>query len=183
MVYIRFHLPVLLPSYSTFTGYINNNLIRLCSICLIFFSQPILSSSKSYDRALAIAKSIDEYSCKNYVLTCFFRQRHHPSFDNEQESDNCKYILILHLCLHHDPDTIRICEQSKSKSKSKSTLDRANSELNDEDLRHCFTSSVYKNFYAQHLRSISPARTTVKCQIFTLLFLLISFVIKIRVCC
>jgi hypothetical protein len=175
MVYIRFHLPVLLSSYSIVTSNVNYNLIRLYSICLIFFSQIISSSSKPNDRALDIAKSIDGYLCQNHVLTCFFRQRFHSLLDNQQQSDNCKSLLILHSCLHYDTDTIRECYQS--------TLNRAKVNLGNATPKHCFTSSVYKTFYAQHLRSIAPSRTIVKCQIFVLFFLLISFVIKIRTCC
>ncbi|CAF1046950.1 unnamed protein product [Rotaria sordida] len=177
MVYIRFHLPVLLSSYSIVTHNVNYNLIRLYSIYLMFFSQIILSScSKFDDKALTIAKSIDDYTCQNFVFTCFFRQRHHTSYNNQQQQhDNCKFLLILHSCLYYDTDTIRRCHQSK--------LNPAKINLRDEAPKHCFTSSVYKNFYVQHLRSISPARTTVKCQIFILLFLLISCVIKIKVCC
>jgi hypothetical protein len=177
MFYLRFHLPVLLSSYSFITSNINYNSIRLYSICLMFLSQIISSSSSSpisNDRALIIAISIKEYICQNHVLTCFFRKRHHQ-FDNEQELDNCKSFLILHSCLHYDTDTTRMCYPS--------TLSRAKLNLDNETPRHCFTSSVYKTFYAQHLRSITPSRTIVKCQIFVLFSLLISFVIKIRVCC
>ncbi|CAF2620732.1 unnamed protein product [Rotaria sp. Silwood2] len=155
MVYIRFHLPVLLPSYSIVTRNVNYNLIRLYSICLIFFSQIIISScSKFDDKALTIAKTIDDYLCQNFVHTCFFRQRYHTSHDNQQQFDNCKSLLILHSCLYYDTDTIRMCHQSQ--------LNLVKINLGNEAPRHCFTSSVYKNFYAQHLRSISPARTTVK---------------------
>ncbi len=176
MVSIRFHIPVLLRSYSIINSNINYNLIGLCSICLMFFSQIIPSTSSEFDnRALTIVKSIDEYLCKNYVFTCFFRQRYHQSYDNQQQTDNCRSLLILHSCLHYDTDTTRMCYQS--------TLIRAKLNLDNETPRHCFTSSVYKTFYAQHLRSIASSRTIVKCQIFVLFFLLISFIIKIRACC
>jgi hypothetical protein len=182
MFYLRFHLPVLLSSYSFITSNINYNSIRLYSICLIFLSQIISSSSSSpisNDRALIIAISIKEYICQNHVLTCFFRKRHHQ-FDNEQELDNCKSFLILHSCLHYDTDTIRVCDQS---ARDQSDLNHAKLKLDKEIPRNCFTSSVYKTFYAQHLRSIAPSRTIVKCQIFVLFFLFISFIIKIRACC
>jgi hypothetical protein len=78
MVYIRFHLPILLSSYSIINSNINYNFIRLSSICLIIFSQIISSSSESNDQALMIAKSIKEYLCQNHVFTCFFRKRFHP---------------------------------------------------------------------------------------------------------
>jgi hypothetical protein len=176
MFYRRFHLPVLLPSIAT--SNINYNLIRLCSICLIFCSQIISSSpsEKIDDKAFTIVKSIDNYLCENYIFTCFFRQRYHKSFDSQQQSDNCKSLLILHSCLHHDTDTKRMCYQSTS------TLSEAKIKL-DNDAKHCFTSSVYKAFYAQHLYSIAPSRTIFKCQIFVIFSLLISFVIKIRACC
>lgn len=179
MPYMRFHLPVLLPSCSIISNIVNCNCIRLYSICALFYFQILVSSSslssKYKDHAVNLTESIDEYLCQNYVMTCYFRRRHHASFDNQLPSDNCKPLLILHSCLHHDTDTIRICRQS--------SLNLVKINLGKETPKHCFTSSMYKKFYAQHLRSISPARTTVKCQISMLLFLLISFVIRIRVCC
>lgn len=177
MVSIRFHLPVLLSTYSFVTSYLTYNSIRLSSIYLLFFSQIIVSSSsKPSETALDIVKSIDDYLCQNTVFTCIFRQRFHESSDgNEQEYENCKYLLILHSCLHHDIDTTTKCPSS--------TLNHAQRHVTRKAPKHCFTSSVYENFYAQHLRSISSARTTIKCQIFILLFLVISFVIRIRVCC
>jgi hypothetical protein len=177
MIYVRSRLPVLLPSYLTVTTNINYNLIRLCSICLMFFSQVISSSSssKSDERALTIVKSIDDYLCENYVFTCFFRQRYHKLFDNQQQTDKCKSLLILHSCLHYDTDTTRMCSQS--------TLKQPKSNLNRETPPDCFTSSLYKTIYAQHLRSIAPSRTAAKYQIFAFFLLFISFVIKIRACC
>jgi hypothetical protein len=144
----------------------------------MFFSQIISSSSsspKSNDQAVIIAKSLKEYHCQNHALTCFFRSRHHQYIDKQQQTDNCKPLLILHSCLHYDTDTMRFCEQS--------ALNRAKMKLDKEMPGHCFTSSVYKTFYAEHLRSIAPSRTIVKCQIFVLFFLFISFIIKIRACC
>ncbi len=170
MVYLRFHLPVLLSSYTT---KINYNFLRLSSICFMFFSQIISASSLSSnpnERAVIIAQSINDYNCQNHVFTCYFRNRHHP-----QQSDNCKSLLILHSCFHYDTDTKRMCNQT--------VLNHVRQNLDKETPGHCFTSSVYKTFYAQHLRSIAPSRTIVKCQIFVLFFLLISFIIKIRACC
>lgn len=169
MIYLRFHLPVFF--YTNF----NSHWIRIYSICLIFFSQMLFSSSsslstKSLDRVYSITKSIDDYMCQNYVFTCFFRNRYH-----QQQSDDCKSLLILHSCFHHDVDTIRMCHDS--------ALNRLRKLLDEQTPKQCFTSSVYKTFYAQHLRSIAPSRTIVKCQIFVLFLLLISFIIKIRACC
>jgi hypothetical protein len=178
MVFVRFPLPVLLSFHSIITTNINYNFLRLCSLCLIFFSQIISASSlssKSNDRALTIAQSFDEYLCRTHILTYFFRKRHHPLFDNQQQFDNCKPYLILHSCFNYDLDTIRYCNQTE--------LNRAKLILDKEIPKYCFTSSVYKTFYAQHLYSIAPSRTIVKCQIFVLFFLLISFIIKIRACC
>ncbi|CAF0984935.1 unnamed protein product [Adineta steineri] len=177
MVSIHLRLPILLSSYYyIINSNINYNLIRLYSICLIFFSQIIpLSSSKFDDQVLDIVHSMDGDMCRNYVFTCLFRQRYHKSFDNQQQTGNCKYLLILHSCLQYDTDITGICY--------KLSLNRAKSRLDNDSLKHCFTSSVYKNFHAQHLRSIAPTRTIMKCQIFVLFFLLISFVIKIRACC
>ncbi|CAF4678084.1 unnamed protein product, partial [Rotaria sp. Silwood1] len=134
MIYIRFHLPVLLPSYSIVTHNINYNLIRLYSICFMFFFQIIFSSCSTFDnRGLTIAKSIDDYICQNYVVTCLFRQRFHPSDDNQQQFYNCKSLLILHSCLYYDTDTIRMCQQS--------ILNLAKINLGNEAPKHCFTSS------------------------------------------
>jgi hypothetical protein len=142
------------------------------------FSSQIISlssSSQPDDRAFTIVKTIDDYLCQNHVFTCFFRQRYHKAFDYQQQPDNCKTLLILHSCLHHDTDTKRNCDQE--------TLRQAKLKLDKETPKLCFTSSVYKTFYAQHLYSIAPSRSIVKCQIFVIFFLLISFVIKIRACC
>lgn len=167
MIYLRFHLTVFF--------YINlhSHWIRIYSICLIFFSQMIFSSSlstKANDQVLTITESIDDYMCRNYVLTCFFGNRYH-----QQQSDDCKSILILHSCFHYDADTIRMCNRP--------LLNRLRKILDNQTPKQCFTSSVYKTFYAQHLRSIAPSRTIVKCQLFVLFLLLISFIIKIRACC
>jgi len=177
MVYIRFYLPVLLSSYSIVNSNINYNFIRLCSICLMFIPQIISSSSlpESNDQALMIVQSINDYICRTHALTCIFRKRFYPLFDNQQQFDDCKTLLILKSCLNYDTDTIDVCDQS--------ALDISRRNLDNTTPRHCFTSSVYKTFYAQHLRSIAPSRTIVKCQIFVLFFLLISFIIKIRACC
>ena len=163
MIYLRFHLPVLLTR-------INYSFIQLCSICLICFPSTISTSTKTNDEAFTIAQSIDDYFCQNHVFSFYFRNRHH-----QQQSDNCISFLILHSCFYHDNDTKRLC--------SRTILNRVRQMLDDRMPKHCFTSSVYKTFYAQHLRSIAPARTIVKCQIFVLFFLLISFIIKIRACC
>lgn len=164
-----------LPAYSILNSNINHNLLRLCSICLMLFSQikPSYSLSSKYDdRAVTIVRSIDEYLCQNYVFTCFYRHRYHQSFDNQQDSDNCKSLLILHSCLNYDSDVLRICYQS--------ILHRTKVYLENDTPKHCFTSSVYKNFHAQHLRSTASSRTFPKCPI-VVLFLLV--VIKIRACC
>ena len=167
MIYLRFHLTVFF--------YINlhSHWIRIYSICLIFFSQMIFSSSlstKANDQVLTITKSIDDYMCQNYVLTCFFGNHYH-----QQQSDDCNSLLILHSCFHYDVDTIRMCNRP--------LLNRLRKTLDSQTPKQCFTSSVYKTFYAQHLRSIAPSRTIVKYQIFVLFLLLISFIIKIRACC
>ena len=169
MIYLRFHFAVF------FSIHLNSPWIRVYSICLIFFSQLIFSSSLSTksnnDRVFTITKSIDDYMCQNYVFTCFFRNRYH-----QQQSDDCKSLLILHSCFHYDVDTIRMCHEG--------ALNRLRKLLDEQTPKQCFTSTVYQNFYAQHLRSIAPSRTIVKCQIFVVLFLLlISFIIKIRACC
>ena len=176
MVYIRFHLSALLQYYSVVTSNVDYNLVQLLSICLIFLSQIMSSSSsKSDDTALIIAKSIDAYICRNHVFTCFFRQRHHSSPDNQQLSDRCKFLLILRFCLHYDNDTKTNCNESE--------LNLAKIKLCNKTSQHCLTPSVYKTFYAQHLCSISTSTATIKCQIFVLLLLLILLVIKIKVCC
>lgn len=170
MIYLRFHPAVL------FCTNLHSQWIRIYSICLIFFSQMIFSSSslslssKANDQVFTITKSIDDYMCQNYVLTCFFRNRYH-----QQQSDDCKSLLILHSCFHNDVDTIRMCNGP--------LLNHLRKILDDQTPKQCFTSSVYKTFYAQHLRSIAPSRPIIKCQIFVLFLLLISFIIKIRACC
>jgi hypothetical protein len=190
MFNLPFHLPVLFSWHTIPMTNINYNLLRSCSIALMFISQFVFTSSSassssaaaaslssSNDRALTIVQSIDEYLCNNYVFTCFFRQRHHQSLNQNQQTksvDHCKSLLILHSCLHHDTDTLRIC--------STFTVNRAKINLSLETPPHCFTSSVYKMFYAQHLRSIAPSSITFKCQIFVLFFVLISFVIRLRAC-
>ena len=172
MVYLQIDLSILFTSYMI----INSNILRLYSICLIFFSQILLSSSSNFnDRGLIIAKSINDYACQTHVLTCYFRKCHHQLFDSKQQSDVCKSYLILHSCLHYDTDTIRVCEQS--------LLHRTKIKLDNQIPKHCFTSSVYKTFCAQHLRSIAPLTTIVNYQIFVLFFLLILFIIKKRTCC
>jgi hypothetical protein len=165
MVYVRFHLLILLLTWS---------LVIVNSFLLIFFCQSVSSSSKSDNRTMIIVKSIDDYLCQNHIFTCFFRRRYHPSF-NQQESDNCKSLLILRSCLHYDTESIRLCPQI--------TLNQAKHNLTDETPTYCFTSSVYKTFYTQHLHSIALPRTTINCQIFMFFLLLISFTIRMRICC
>jgi hypothetical protein len=148
------------------------------SFILIFFCQLISSSSKFDNRALTIVKSIDDYLCQNYIFTCFFRQRYHQLFDQQQEQqqfNNCKSFLILYSCLHYDIDSIRICSQS--------ILSQVQKNLTNQTPTYCFTSSVYKILHAQHLRSIALPRTTINCRIFVLFVLLISFAIRRRICC
>jgi hypothetical protein len=161
MVYRQFHLPCW-------------SLIRTNSVFLIFFCQLISSSSKFDNRALIIIKSIDNYLCQNYVFTCFFRQRYYPSLD-QQQFDKCQFLLILHLCLHYDTNSIRVCNQS--------ILNRTKTYLTNETSTYCFTSSVYKTLYAQHLYSSAVPRTTINSDIFMLFILFISFAVRMRVCC
>jgi hypothetical protein len=172
MFYLSFHSPVALSSY------LFPPLIGYSTIYFMVLAQFVSSSlTPSDDRALTIVQSIDEYLCKNYLLTCFFRQRYHDSFDDEQQAaslDLCKSLFILHSCLHYDTDTMRIC--------SSATVNRAKLNLNLETPKHCFTSSVYKTFYAQHLRSLVPSSTALKRPIVVLFSVLISFVIRIRAC-
>ena len=173
--------PVYVPSYlfSTLLGH--SHLLRSSAICFVLLVQFVSSSLiPSDDRALTIVESIDEYLCKNYLLTCFFRQRYHQSFGADDVAqqptslDLCKSLLILHSCLHYDTDTMRIC--------SATTVNRAKLNLSLETPKHCFTSSLYKTFYAQHLRSLVTSSTAFKWPILVLFFLLISFVIRIRAC-
>jgi len=156
MIYLR------LPSWS---------LIIINFLFLIFFCQLISSSTKFDNRALAIVKSIDDYFCQNYIFTCFFRQRYHQLFD-QQQSNNCKSLLILHSCLHYDTDSIRICRQS--------ILSQIQINLINETPTYCFTSSVYKTLSTQHLYSIALPRTTINCRIFVFFLIIILFVI---ICC
>ncbi len=144
MVYLRSHLSIW-------------SLIRTNLFLTIYFCQ----SSNSDHRILTIVKSMDDYLCQNYVFTCFFRQRYH-----QEQSDNCKSPLILHSCLHYDTDSIHICRQS--------ILIEAKKKLLNETPTYCFTSSRYKTFTAQHLRSIAVPRMTLNCQIFVFILLLIS---------
>lgn len=163
MVSIRFHLPILLSTYTFVNSTINYKFIRLCSICLIFLSQIIsLSSADSNDHAMTIVHTFDEYFCQTQVTSCLFRKRYHQLHDNPQQTDNCRLLLILRLCLHHDTEIPRIC--------NKTVLNGVRIHLRNETQRNCLSSSVYKNFYAQHLLSIAPSRTIIKCQIFVLLF-------------
>ena len=143
---------------------------------LFFQIKPSCSLSSKYDdRAVTIVRSIDDYLCQNYVFTCFYRHRYHQSFDNQHDSNNCKSLLILHSCLNYDSDVLRICYQS--------ILHRTRVYLENDTPKHCFTSSVYKNFHAQHLRSTASSRTFPKCSLVMLVLLVIWFVIKIRACC
>ncbi|CAF4645237.1 unnamed protein product, partial [Rotaria socialis] len=109
----------------------------------MFFSQ-IISSSKFDHQPLTIVKSIDDYFCQNYVLTCFFRQRYHQSIVQQQDNV-CKSFLILRSCLYNDNDSIRMCHQT--------TLNRVKSVLTNETPMYCLTSSLYKNLQIQNLRS------------------------------
>lgn len=177
MFYLSLHSPISFLSYLLSTLIGHSNLIRSSTICFMILAQFVPSAlTSSDDRALTIVRSIDEYLCKNYLLTCFFRQRYHESFDDDDGDqkptslDLCKSLLILHSCLHHDTDTMRIC--------SSTTVNRAKLNLNLETPKHCFTSSVYKTFFAQHLRSLVPSSTALKWPI----VVLISFVIRIRAC-
>ena len=153
MFHRRFHLPVLLSSHSMVT----TNLVGVCSILLMFIST---SSAKFDDRALTLVKSIDEYLCKNYVFTCFFRQRHHHVEHPPSSDNNCKSLLILHSCLHYDADTIRMC--------SAATVTRAKHSLEQDTPKQCFTSSLYKSLASQHLRSIGISSTVCQYQTFVL---------------
>lgn len=174
----RVYLSALLPFSTVLNSNTNSNLLRLCSICLILCSHisPSIAPSTYEDRALAIVQSIDDYLCQNYVSSCTFRQRYHQSAESRQHGDNCKPLLILHSCLHHDPEIPRICHPS--------IIHRARVYLENDTPKRCFTSSVYKSFRAQHLRSTAPTRlANVKCHVVVLFCLAISFVIKIRACC
>jgi len=157
------------------------NLIRLSCVYLIFISRSISSSSSSTfnDPAVDIVKSINDYACETRVSTCLFRQRHHQSFDNNQQSsDRCKFLLILRFCLDHDLALTHDCLSS--------TLSYVKTRLRSETPSHCFDSPSYKIMYAQHLRSIAPSRTTVKCSTFVILLflsLLAVIVIRTRACC
>ena len=171
MLHWPFHLPF--GFFSSTSSNVNSTLFTFYSIILILYIQIVSSLTSSVDdRAIAIVKSIDEYLCHNYLLTCFFRQRHHPK--HVKSVDQCKSLLILHSCLHHDIETRQIC--------SPSAVDRAKFSLRMETPSQCFTSSVYKNFYAQHLRSIAPSSAVLKCPTDVLLSVLISLVIRIRAC-
>jgi len=163
MVYLQNHLSILLPSWS---------LIIINSFFLMFFCQLISSSSEFDNRALNIVKSIDDYLCKNHIFTCFFRQPYHQLFD-QQQSNKCKSLLILHLCIHYDTDLIRICRQS--------ILSEIQQNLISETPTYCFNLSVYKTLSAQHLRSIALPRTTINCRIFVFFLILLSFAIRRRI--
>jgi hypothetical protein len=163
MVYHRSHLPILLPLWML----IINNLFFL-----MFFCQLISSSTKFDNRALNIVKSIDDYLCQNHIFTCFFRQSYHQLFD-QQQSNNCKSLLILHLCIHYDTDIIRMCRQS--------ILSQVQKILIAETPTYCFTLSVYKTLSAQHLRSIALPRMTINCRIFMFFLILLSFAIRRRI--
>ena len=164
MFYRRFHLPVLLPSHSMVT----THLVGVCSILLMFIST---SSAKFDDRALTLVKSIDEYLCKNYVFTCFFRQRHHH-VEHPPSADNCKSLLILHSCLHYDADTIRMC--------SAATVTRAKHSLEQDTPKHCFTSSLYKSLASQHLRSMGTSSTACQYQTFVLFVVVVVLLVSSR---
>jgi hypothetical protein len=146
---------VCLPSWSSISTRI---------FFLIFFCQLISSTSKFDNRVLKIIKSIDNYFCQNYVFSCFFRQRYYQSL-NQQEFANCKSFLILHSCLYYDTNTIRMCHQS--------ILNQTKKYLSNETPTYCFTSSVYKTFYSQHLYSIAGPRTTINYELFVFLFLFV----------
>ncbi|CAF0774802.1 unnamed protein product [Adineta steineri] len=149
MVYIRFHLSIILNSW--------------------FFCQLISSTSKFNNRALVIVKSIDDYLCQNYILTCYFRQRYHKLFD-EEKSNDCKSLLIIHSCLYYDRDSIRMCSQF--------TLNQVKTNLTNETPLSCFTSSIYKVFYTQRLHSIALSRITTCCPILVFFLLFILFIIR-----
>ncbi|CAM4862510.1 unnamed protein product [Rotaria socialis] len=154
MVYLRFHLLILVPFWSLITAIL---------FVLMFFSQ-IISSSKFDHQPLTIVKSIDDYFCQNYVLTCFFRQRYHQSIVQQQDNV-CKSFLILRSCLYNDNDSIRMCHQT--------TLNRVKSVLTNETPMYCLTSSLYKNLQIQNLRSRATLpKTAVHWQIFVLLFII-----------
>lgn len=165
MVYIRFHLPILLSSCTFVNSNINYKFIHLCSICLIFLSQIISSSSSSLqftEHTSSIIHSFDG-SCRNYIHTCYFRKSHHEeSYDNQQQTDECRQLLILHKCLRYDTSIKLYCSQT--------ILNTARLKINKETPKSCFTLSIYKTIFAQHLRSIAPSRTINKCPIFVLLF-------------
>ena len=123
--------------------------LRYCSLCLLFYASSVRPSSN--DRALILVRSIDDYLCQNYVFTCFFRQRHHPSPEKHQ-ADPCRSLLILRSCLHHDIDTIRMCHSP--------ALTQAKNDLRSEASTSCLTSSMRKALPIQHLHSLAPARPT-----------------------
>ncbi|CAF2641409.1 unnamed protein product [Rotaria sp. Silwood2] len=141
----------------------------------MFFCQLISSSSKFNDQALTIVKSIDNYLCQNYVFTCFFRQRYHQSYV-QQQYNNCKSFLILRSCLYYDKDSIHMCHQT--------TLNQAKLSLVNITPMYCLTSPIYKTLYMQHLPSRALLKTTINWQIFISFFsLFILFVIKMNMCC
>lgn len=78
-----------------------------CSLLVIYFSQKMFSFSFVDDGALRIIKSIDEYLCQNYLLTCFFRQRFYSQ--SNKKNDSCQSFFILCSCLNDDVNSIRIC--------------------------------------------------------------------------
>jgi hypothetical protein len=165
MVYSRFYLSILLPFWSVLISH---------SFFLIFFSPFISSSSNIDNRAMTIVKSIDDYLCQNYVFTCFFREKYHQLFDHPP-SDHCKSLLILHSCLHYDTDLIRMCRTS--------LLNQTKKNLTHITPVYCFTSSAYKIFSTQHLRSIALPRTTINGRILVFFLLLVLFVMRMRTCC
>lgn len=137
-------------------------IIRTNLFLLIFFYQIISSSSNIDHRVLTIVKSMNDYFCQNYVFSCFFRQYYH-----REQSDNCKSFFILYSCLYYDTDSIHMCNQS--------ILIEAKKKLFNQTPTYCFTSSRYKTFFAQHLRSIAvPRMITLDCHIFVFILLLIS---------
>lgn len=142
-------------------------IILLYLICL--FQIISSSSSKFNNQVLVNIKSIDHYLCQNYALTCFFRQRHHQSFVQQQENI-CKSYLILRSCLHNDNDLIRMCPQI--------ILNQVKLSVANQMPTHCLSSSVYKNIQLQHPHSFALRKTSVDCSIPLLFFIIHYFFIS-----
>jgi hypothetical protein len=128
---------------------------------LIFICQIISFSSNVDHRIMTIVKSMNDYFCQNYVFTCFFRQHYH-----QEQADDCKSFFILHSCLYYDTDSIHMCHRS--------ILTDAKKKLFDKTPEYCFTSSTYRMFSAQHIRSIAIPRITLDYHIFVFILLIIS---------